>query len=150
MPSVLNSSHTSHLHTSVNQTHWGVCKSVWICPRKGLKCAYCESECELSAMFMSDRYVWIVFIQPTLPPPPNSSCLQALIPSFTLLSQQPVGTVFQLFSVCTANCFYPLASCYAFPYPHSLTFFWSLLFRFFRHITMPGYLCMPEKVARFD
>lgn len=137
VPSVHNSSHTSHLHTSVNETHWGVCKSVWICWGKGFKCVYCESGC---ALFTPDRYLWIVFIQPTVFPS-NSSCLQALFPSFTLLSQQPVGTVFHPFSVCTAKCFYPLASGYALPYPHSLTFLWSLLFRLFIHA---------RNYARFD
>lgn len=37
---------------------------------------------------------------------------------YTVLSQQPVGTVSHPFSVCTAKCFYQLASGYAFPSLH--------------------------------
>lgn len=96
--------------------------------------------CKLSAVFIPEGYCWIVFFK-------YSICPQLLLSRssfsflYTVLSQHPVGTVSYPFSVCTAKCFYPLASGYAFlslcsfPNSDSLTFLWFPFFRLFTHFT---------------
>lgn len=90
----------STLHTSINESSWFV---VGVCLQNRVETLSWLNP--LGILFNCLLLFWDFFS------PLSSSCLCFL---YTMWSQQPIGTDFQLGSVCTTKCFYPLASGHAF------------------------------------
>lgn len=112
---------------------------VCACLRKGHKCACFDSGCTLHAMSILEGNCQIVSSSPWYFPLSSSSPFSFL---YSVLSQQPDGTVSQPFFVCTAKCFYPLASGYVFLSLES--------FYFPSHIILPFLgLCSSDILQRF-
>lgn len=85
----------STLHTSINESSWFVVGTMFA--EQGgssVLTSFLRDSVQLSSSILSFS-------------PLSSSCLCFF---YIMSSQQPIGTDFQLVSVCTTKCFYPLAS----------------------------------------